>query len=237
MIEKLVVLKRESQVLSAGISDDINLRVAGRSARCERNAALAQIEESVARYLSQLDTKPRTYLAYRRPVILAEIGNRLVIGNQPAGEPHHLNVAARLTLKPAARLNPIEIAVDVELQQHRRMVRRPAGCLGIDPAELSSARSSSSTKTSITRTGLSSQIQSSRHSGNSVLCPRSAPSTKRFIRSLRKSRRNHTGESLAPARFYIARVRLGHRAMSARCPDHPQKRPCSGHSGSAGSCQ
>src|SRR6202030_2067130 len=48
------------------------------------------------------------------------------------------------------------------------------------------------TKTSITRTGLSSQIQSSRHSGNSVLCPRSIPSTKRFIRSLRKSRRNHT---------------------------------------------
>jgi len=32
------------------------------------------------------------------------IGNRLVIRNQPTGEPHHLNVAARLTLKPAARL-------------------------------------------------------------------------------------------------------------------------------------
>ena len=32
-------------------------------------------------------------------------------------------------------------------------------------------------------TGLFSSIQSSRHSGNSVLCPRSAPSTKRFIRS------------------------------------------------------
>ena len=32
-------------------------------------------------------------------------------------------------------------------------------------------------------TGLFSSIQSSRHSGNSVLCPRSAPSMKRFIRS------------------------------------------------------
>src|SRR5215510_2178911 len=31
--------------------------------------------------------------------------------------------------------------------------------------------------------GLFSSIQSSRHSGNSVLCPRSVPSMKRFIRS------------------------------------------------------
>src|SRR6266498_3691346 len=60
------------------------------------------------------------------------------------------------------------------------------------PPNLSSARSSRSTNTSIARTGLSSQIQSSRHSGNSVFCPRSVPSTKRFIRPLRKSRRNHT---------------------------------------------
>src|SRR5262245_61272781 len=33
------------------------------------------------------------------------------------------------------------------------------------------------------RTGLSSPIQSSRYSGNSVLCLRSVPSMKRFIRS------------------------------------------------------
>ena len=54
------------------------------------------------------------------------------------------------------------------------MVRRPAGGLGINPANPSSARSSPPTKTSITRTGLSSQIQSSRHSGKRVLCPRSS---------------------------------------------------------------
>src|SRR3977135_4060505 len=63
---------------------------------------------------------------------------------------------------------------------------------GSPPQNRSSARSSPPTKTSITRTGLSSQIHSSRHSGKRVLCPRSIPSTKRFIRSLRKSRRNHT---------------------------------------------
>src|SRR5260370_23618516 len=38
-------------------------------------------------------------------------------------------------LEPAARPNPIEVAVDVELQQYRRMIRRPAGCLRIDPVE------------------------------------------------------------------------------------------------------
>ena len=85
--------------------------------------------------LSAKGDELRAHLADRRPVILAEIGNRLVIGNQPTGEPHHLNVAPGLALKPAARLNPVEIAVNVELQQHRRMVRRPAGGLGINPAE------------------------------------------------------------------------------------------------------
>ena len=51
-------------------------------------------------------------------IVLAEVSNRLVIGNKTAREPHHLNVAAGLTLKPAARLNPIEIAVYIELEQY-----------------------------------------------------------------------------------------------------------------------
>src|SRR5208283_2423799 len=37
--------------------------------------------------------------------------------------------------KPSARLNPIEIAVNIELQQHRWMIRRPTGRFGIDPAK------------------------------------------------------------------------------------------------------
>ena len=57
------------------------------------------------------------------------------MGAKATRKPHQLNVAPGLTLEPAARLNPIEIAVDVELQQDRRMIRRPAGCLRIDPAE------------------------------------------------------------------------------------------------------
>src|SRR5947209_6256306 len=77
----------------------------------------------------------RAYLADRRPVILAEIGNRLVIRNKPTGEPHDFNVTTRLTLKPAARLNAVEITVDVELEQHRRMIRWTAGDLGLNPVE------------------------------------------------------------------------------------------------------
>jgi hypothetical protein len=85
--------------------------------------------------LSAKRDEPRAHLADRRPVILAEIGNRLVVGNQPTGELHDLNIATGLTFKPAARLNPIEITINVELQKHRGMVRRPAGDLGLNPAE------------------------------------------------------------------------------------------------------
>jgi hypothetical protein len=44
-------------------------------------------------------------------IVLAEVGNRLVIGSKAAREPHHLDVAPGLTFKPPARL----IAIDVKL--------------------------------------------------------------------------------------------------------------------------
>jgi hypothetical protein len=127
--------------------------------------------------------------ADRRCRVAADSGRRSP--RSALGAPHRLNVAASLTLEPTARLDPIEIAVDVELQQYRWMIRRPAVASGATPLYPSSA--GWSTKTSITRTGLSSPIQSSRHSGNSVLYPRSVSSTKRLIRSSRESyRENHT---------------------------------------------
>src|SRR5439155_18269914 len=52
--------------------------------------------------LSAKRDEPRTHLADRRTVVLAEIGNCLVIGNQPAREPHHLYVARSLTAGPPA---------------------------------------------------------------------------------------------------------------------------------------
>ena len=48
-------------------------------------------------------------------IVLAEVGNRLVIGSKAAREPHHLDVAPGLTFKPPARLHPVEIAIDVKL--------------------------------------------------------------------------------------------------------------------------
>jgi hypothetical protein len=63
------------------------------------------------------------------------------------------------------------------------------------PSNLISAKSSVSTNTSITRTGLLSSMKSSRHPGNSVHCPRSASSTKRLINSPIESRENHTNST------------------------------------------
>src|SRR4051812_20040754 len=62
---------------------------------------------------------------------------------------------------------------------------------GSTPSKLISAKSSAPTNTSITRTGLLSSMKSSRHSGNSVHCPRSASSTKRLIDPPTESRGNH----------------------------------------------
>jgi hypothetical protein len=79
-------------------------------------------------------------LTDRRPVIFAEIGNRFVIRDTPTGERHDLNVAPALALKPAARLNPIEITIDIELEQRRRMIRGPAGRPGVNSTKLQSGQ-------------------------------------------------------------------------------------------------
>jgi len=50
-------------------------------------------------------------------VVAAEIGNGLEVGRQVPSEPHDFNVALGLPLQPAARLHPIQIAVDVQLEQ------------------------------------------------------------------------------------------------------------------------
>ena len=94
---------------------------------------------------------------------------------------HHLNLAPSFTLKPAARLHPVEIAVDVKLQKNRGWYAGRPVAAGSTPSKPRSVRSSPSTKQSTTRTELLSSTHSSSHSGNSVDCPRSAPSTKRFM--------------------------------------------------------
>src|SRR5262245_30693572 len=66
---------------------------------------------------AELD-KARAHLAQRRTVVLAEVGDCFVVRDQSAQQPHYLYVTASFALQPPARLNPVKIAVDVELQQH-----------------------------------------------------------------------------------------------------------------------
>src|ERR1700724_1157708 len=109
-------------------------------------------------------------LADRLAVVLAEVGYGLEVRHQAAGQLNHLAVALALPLQTPARLHPIEVSVDVNLQQRRRMIG--AGlpvASGSTPPKPRLARSSSSTKTSIARTGLSSPKYSSNRSGNNVL--------------------------------------------------------------------
>ncbi len=70
------------------------------------------------------------------------------------------------------------------------MVRRPTGCRWLNALEARLGQIERIDKHT-TRTGLLSSMKSSRHSGNSVHCPRSASSTKRLVNSPTESRENH----------------------------------------------
>ncbi len=86
----------------------------------------------------------------------------------------------------------------------RHCARPLVRAAGSTPSKFISARSSASTNASIMRTGLLSSMKSSRHSGNSDQCRRSAASTKRLINS---SRRNRARIIRIPRRFHTARVK------------------------------
>src|SRR6202171_3843263 len=68
-------------------------------------------------------------------VVLAEIGYRLEVRHQAAGQPYQLDVALALPLQAPARLHPIEVSVDINLQQRRRMIGRPSRRLWLDAAK------------------------------------------------------------------------------------------------------
>ena len=56
------------------------------------------------------------------PIDPPEIGDRLEVWRQTPQQPDHFEITLALSLQPAARTYPIEIAVYVELQQVRRIV-------------------------------------------------------------------------------------------------------------------
>src|ERR1700736_2661747 len=74
-------------------------------------------------------------LADRLAVVLAEVGYGLEVRHQAAGQPNQLDVALALPLQAPARLHPIEVSVDVNLQQRRRMIGRPSCRLRLDAAK------------------------------------------------------------------------------------------------------
>ncbi|HEX9674532.1 MAG TPA: hypothetical protein VGA07_01000 [Anaerolineales bacterium] len=57
-----------------------------------------------------------------RAIVPAEVGDGLKVGGELAGEPHDLHVALGFALEHAAGADAVEIAIDVELQEHGRMV-------------------------------------------------------------------------------------------------------------------
>lgn len=58
-----------------------------------------------------------------------------MVGREAAEQPEQLKIAPGLAFEPPARLHAVEVAVDVELQQHRRMEARPPRRGGRDTIE------------------------------------------------------------------------------------------------------
>src|SRR3974390_2262058 len=70
--------------------------------------------------------------ADRRPVVAAEVGDGLEVRHQAASQPHQLDIALGLPLKPPARLDAVEIAVNVKLEQIARRIARASRRLRVD---------------------------------------------------------------------------------------------------------
>lgn len=72
----------------------------------------------------------------RRPVVAPEVRDRLVIGNEAAGQPHELDIAPDLSFQASARRDEVQVAVDEELEQDTRVIAgpsRPRRCSALEP--------------------------------------------------------------------------------------------------------
>src|ERR1700723_3503098 len=90
-------------------------------AAVNRNARFAEQLKASAQH-HKLTADPADGLA----IVLAEVGYCFEVRHQAAGQPNQLDVALALPLQAPARLYPIKVSVDVNLQQRRRMVSRPS---------------------------------------------------------------------------------------------------------------
>ena len=73
--------------------------------------------------------------ADRLSVVLADVGNRLEVRRQPTTEPDQSEVALGFPLQAAARLDAVEIAVNVEIDERCRVVTRAASGLRFGSVE------------------------------------------------------------------------------------------------------
>ena len=99
-------------------------------AAVDRNARLAEQLKAPAQH-----HELAADLADGLAIVLAEVGYRLEVRHQAAGQPDQLDIALALPLQAPARLHPIEVSVDVNLQQRRRMVGRPSRRLRLNAAK------------------------------------------------------------------------------------------------------
>jgi hypothetical protein len=62
--------------------------------------------------------EPRAGLSEVRAIVAPEVGNRLVVEHQLAGQPHYLDVAASFPLQAPTGRDPVQVAVDEKLEQN-----------------------------------------------------------------------------------------------------------------------
>jgi len=68
-------------------------------------------------------------------IIVSAFGNRFVLGSELLQQPQQFDIAVRLLLQAAAGAQAIEVAVQVELQEITRMIRRASCGSGSDTLE------------------------------------------------------------------------------------------------------
>jgi hypothetical protein len=67
----------------------------------------------------------RAGLADGRAIVAPEIGDGLVVGREAPCQPHQLDVAPGLALQPPTEGNAVQVAVNEELEQDRRVIAWP----------------------------------------------------------------------------------------------------------------
>ncbi len=93
------------------VVNGFELAAVDRDARCRQQPhPTAELDEARADVLD------------RWSVVLAEIGDHLVVGNQTSEQPDDFEIAPGLPFQAPARLHTVEATVDVQFEQDRGMV-------------------------------------------------------------------------------------------------------------------